>query len=438
MTPYEIIRKKREGKQLSSEEIEFFVKGFIEGNIPDYQISALLMAIFFNGMTFEEIMALTSAMTRSGEVLDLSSIAGIKVDKHSTGGVGDKLSLTVAPLVAAAGVSVPMVSGRGLGHTGGTLDKLESIPGLKTQLSILEFITNLKRIGLSIMGAFEKMALADKKLYSLRDVTATVDSIPLIASSIMSKKMAEGIDALVLDVKTGNGAFMREETQAEKLAQTMIEIGKRMKKKVAALITDMNQPLGKAVGNAVEVKEAIQVLKGEGPEDIKELTLALGAEMLILGKKAKDFKKARRILQKVLDSRQGLKKFRELVEIQNGDGRVVEIPEKVLPEAKVKLKVESRKSGFVQKIDCLEIGLSAVALGAGRENLESKLDPTVGLLIEKKIGDEVRKGEILAVVLANEKHMGEEVVQRILAAYTIGREKVSPPSLIKKIVSSEK
>jgi len=425
MNMYEIISKKRDKKKLTSEEIEYFVSGYTtKGTIPDYQMSALLMAIFLNGLDAEEIFDLTLTMMRSGKVMDLSFIPGTKVDKHSTGGVGDKVSLILAPLVAACGVTVPMISGRGLGHTGGTLDKLESIPGFKTNLSLKKFIGNLSAIGVSVIGQTAEIAPADKKIYALRDVTGTVNSIPLISASILSKKLAEGADALVFDVKLGNGAFMQKEDEAILLAKNLIQTAKRFKKKAVALITDMNEPLGEAVGNSIEVIEAIQALKGRGPEDLRKVTLALGSYMLILGRKAKNFKEAREKLEESIKSGKALHKFKQMVKKQGGDPRVVD-DYRLLPWAKHKITIESGQTGYVKSINTLKIGLSAVKLGAGRERLDSKIDPGVGFLIKKKVGDQVEKGENLAVIFCNDLKKGELAKQEVQEAYQINKRRTN-------------
>lgn len=430
MNMYGIISKKRDKKKLTSEEIEYFVSGYTKGTIPDYQMSALLMAIFLNGMDAEETFGLTSSMMRSGKVMDLSFIPGTKVDKHSTGGVGDKVSLILAPLVAACGVTVPMISGRGLGHTGGTLDKLESIPGFKTNLSLRKFVENLSRIGVCLIGQTDEIAPADKKIYALRDVTGTVNSIPLISASILSKKLAEGADALVFDVKVGNGAFMQKEEEAILLAKNLIQITKRFKKKTVALVTDMNEPLGEAVGNSIEVIEAIQALKGRGPEDLMEVTFALGAYMLILGGKAKNYEEAEKKLKKAIENGKALDKFEQMVKKQGGDPRVVD-DYRLLPWAKHKITIESDQTGYVKSINTLKIGLLAVKLGAGRERLDSKIDPGVGFLIKKKVGDQVEKGENLAVIFSNDLKKGEWAKQEIKEAYQISKRRTNK---LKKIL----
>jgi len=422
MHTYEIIRKKRDKKKLTQDEIEYFVSGYTKGIIPDYQTSALLMAIFLNGMDEEETFSLTLSMMRSGKVLDLSSIPGVKVDKHSTGGVGDKVSLILAPLVASCGVKVPMISGRGLGHTGGTLDKLESIPGFRTDLSLTKFVSILGDIGVCMIGQTQEIAPADRKMYALRDSTATVNSIPLIASSIMSKKLAEGADAFVFDVKVGNGAFMQKEEPAMLLAKNLMGIAKRFNKKAVALITDMNEPLGEAVGNSIEVVEAIQALKGKAPSDLLEVTLALSAHMLVLGKKAKNPKAAEKKLRQAIVTGRALEKFSELIKRQGGNPKVLD-DYRLLPWAKHKQMVSSDKKGYIQSIDTMKIGLSAVKLGAGREKMDSRIDPGVGFLIKKKVGDFVEKGESLAIVFANDVSKGESASMEIKQAYQITKKK---------------
>lgn len=430
MTPYEIIYKKRNGGTLSADEIGWFVSEYTAGRIPDYQAAALLMAVFLRGMGFEETTALAMAMMNSGRVFDLSDIPGIKVDKHSTGGVGDKVSIILAPLAAAAGVPVPMVSGRGLGHTGGTLDKLESIPGFRTDLTFEEFRRILARTGLAMMGQTADMAPADKKLYALRDVTATVDCIPLIAASIMSKKLAEGADGLVLDVKTGSGAFMQKLDDSKRLAETMAAIGKGMGRRMRAVITDMNQPLGRKVGNALEIEECVECLKGGGPEDLMAVTYRLGAEMLVMGERAQDLNAGERILRQIVSSGQGLEKFREMVSAQGGDFKVADEPRKILSQAKYSLELRSISSGYVHSMDAREIGMAGVGLGCGRLRMEDSIDPAVGFVFNCRIGDQVAEGDPLATVLANDRGLGETAVRRLGRAISIGREKPGIPELI--------
>ena len=392
MRMYDIIMKKRNGGELSKEEIRFFIEGYTKGEIPDYQVSALMMAIYFQKMTERETYELTMAMAHSGEMLDLSSIHGCKVDKHSTGGVGDKTSLALTPMVAACGIPVAKMSGRGLGHTGGTIDKLESFPGFSTSLTTEQFIENVNKIGIAIMGQTADLAPADKKLYALRDVTATVDNMSLIASSIMSKKLAAGADAIVLDVKTGSGAFMKSREDAFALAEEMVKIGKNAGRKTIAIISDMDQPLGRAVGNALEVKEAIATLRGEGPEDFKELCMVLGSRMLLAGSKAESVEEARNMLTNVIRDGSALRKLEQFVEAQGGDPAAVTDPE-LLPKASMVVPVCADRDGFVEKIACEDIGICSLLLGGGRETKESEIDLSVGILLEKKKGDAVKKGE---------------------------------------------
>jgi pyrimidine-nucleoside phosphorylase len=436
MNMYEIISKKRDKKKLTSEEIDYFVSGYTKGTIPDYQMSALLMAIFLNGMNAEETFDLTSSMMISGKVMDLSFIPGIKVDKHSTGGVGDKVSLILAPLVAACGVTIPMISGRGLGHTGGTLDKLESIPGFKTNLSLKKFVRNLSEIGVSVIGQTDEIAPADKKIYALRDVTGTVNSIPLISASILSKKLAEGADVLVFDVKLGNGAFMQKEDEAVLLAKNLIQIANRFKKKAVALITDMNEPLGEAAGNSIELIEAIQALKGRAPEDLMKVTFALGTCMLILGRKVKNRKEAERKLEEAIKSGKALDKFKQMVKMQGGNPKAVD-DYRLLPWARHKMVVESDQTGYVKSINTLRIGLSAVKLGAGRERLDSKIDFGVGFLIKKKVGDQIKKGENLAVIFSNDLRKGEWAKKEIKEAYQIRKRKTNRLKKVLYIIDEE-
>ncbi len=419
----EIISKKRDKGKLTAEEIDFFVSGYSEGQIPDYQASALLMATFLNGMDAEETFCLTQSMMNSGRVLDLKSVRGAKVDKHSTGGVGDKVSLILAPLVAACGVKVPMISGRALGHTGGTLDKLESIPGFRTDLPLRKFTANLREIGVCMIGQTKEIAPADRKLYALRDVTATVNCIPLIASSIMSKKLAEGADAFVFDVKVGNGAFMKKQKEAVLLAKSLVQIAKRFKKKAAALITDMNEPLGETVGNSIEVIEAIHALKGRTPKDLMEVTMALGTRMLVLGKKAKNVKEAQGKLWRAIDTGTAIDRFREMVKKQGGNPEVAD-DFGLLPWAKFRLVTASRREGYVQSIDTRKIGLAVMELGAGRETLDSSIDRGTGLLVKKKVADRVEKNDALAVIYANNLKKARHASQEIREAYEIGNKKV--------------
>ena len=434
MRMYDIIMKKRNGGELSKEEIDFFIEGYTKGEIPDYQVSALMMAIYFQKMTKAETHALTMAMAHSGDMLDLSAIKGIKVDKHSTGGVGDKISLALTPMVATCGIPVAKMSGRGLGHTGGTIDKLESFPGFSTSISTDQFIENVNRIGIAIMGQTADLAPADKKLYALRDVTATVDNMSLIASSIMSKKLAAGADAIVLDVKTGSGAFMKKEEDALALAHEMVDIGNAAGRRTIAVISDMDQPLGRAVGNALEVKEAIATLQGQGPEDFMELCLTLGSQMLLAGGKAQTTEEARQKLEAVIADGSALKKLASFVEAQGGDSAAVYDPE-LLPKATIIQPVPAPQSGFVQQIACDEIGICSLLLGGGRETKESEIDLSVGLILEKKVGDPVEKGEPLAFLHGNDSRKLEAAEKRFLAAYRISEEKPEKRSgIIKHII----
>jgi len=429
----DVIQRKRDGLELSREEIEFFIRGYALGQIPDYQASAFTMAVFFQGMTAAETVALTEAMMRTGEVLDFSDLPGPKVDKHSTGGVGDKTSLILAPLAAACGVYVPMISGRGLGHTGGTLDKLESIPGFRVRLSLTEFREVLRRSKLGLIGQTPEVAPADRKLYALRDVTATVESRPLISASIMSKKMAEGIDALVLDVKTGDGAFMKSFEDAKALAQTMVEIGRGMGKKVAALITDMDQPLGHAVGNALEVVECVETLKGRGPNDLESLSLELAARMLQLGGVTTQLEAARARVRDALASGAGLRKLREIVELQGGDPRAVDDPA-LLPRAREALPLRAERDGRVTRIACGAVGHAAMLLGAGRETVESTIDPAVGLVLHKKVGELVIQGEPLLTMHVNDRTHLEEVTNVLKDAIRVGPEAPARTALIRAVL----
>lgn len=432
MRMIDIIEKKRNGKELATEEINFFVKGYTEGTIPDYQASALAMAIYFQDMSDREIADLTMAMVHSGETLDLSAIHGIKVDKHSTGGVGDTTTLVLAPLVAALGVPVAKMSGRGLGHTGGTIDKLESIQGFHVEITTDQFIDLVNREKVAIIGQTAELAPADKKLYALRDVTATVDSIPLIASSIMSKKIAAGADAIVLDVTTGAGAFMKNEEDAIRLAETMVRIGNHVGRKTMAVISDMSQPLGYAIGNALEVKEAIDTLKGEGPDDLTELVLALGSQMVVLAGKATTLEEARNMLKEAIASGAGLAKFKKFVANQGGDPSVIDHPEK-LPQAKYAIDLPAITSGYVSKMVADQIGVAAMMLGAGRATKEDKIDFAVGIVLRKKVGDRVEAGEPLATIYANREAV-EDVKEKIYDNITIS-DHGEEPKLIHKIIT---
>ena len=433
MRMYDLIMKKRNGGSLNEEEIRFMIQNYTNGDIPDYQMSAMMMAIYFQGMNEEETLHLTMEMAKSGDMLDLSSIHGIKVDKHSTGGVGDKTSLALAPMVAACGIPVAKMSGRGLGHTGGTIDKLESFPGFSTSIETDQFIRQVNDIGIAIMGQTKDLAPADKKLYALRDVTATVDNMSLIASSIMSKKLASGADAIVLDVKTGSGAFMKKEADSFALAKEMVRIGRGAGRATTAVISDMDQPLGFAVGNALEVREAIETLMGKGPEDFIELCLTLGAEMVVAGGKAQDRDKARAMLQAKIADGSALDKLAAFVEAQGGDSSFVYHPEK-LEIASYTREIKAEKDGFVTGIVCDEVGICSLILGGGRETKESEIDLSVGILLKKKIGDKVEVGDVLAVLYANDEAKAKEAEKRYLNACHIGDAPVEKPALIKGII----
>lgn len=433
MRMYDLIMKKRGGAALSNEEIEFMISEYTKGGIPDYQMSAMMMAVYFQGMNETETAALTMAMAKSGDMLELSAVDGVKVDKHSTGGVGDKTSIALAPMVAACGVKIAKMSGRGLGHTGGTIDKLESFKGFSTGITSEHFISQVNNIGISIMGQTLDIAPADKKLYALRDVTATVDNMSLIASSIMSKKLASGADAIVLDVKTGSGAFMKKEEDAFALAKEMTALGKHAGRNTIAVVSDMDQPLGFAVGNALEVKEAIETLQGKGPEDFTKLCLTLGAYMIVAGGKAKDKEEAEAMLRQVIENGTALKKLAEFVEAQGGDSAAV-YDTSLLPTASIVEEIISEKEGYVNRIICDEIGICSLILGGGRETKESEIDLSVGLILHKKVGDYVKIGESLATIHANDKAKLEMAKQRFLNAYIITNGSVSPSELIKGIV----
>jgi pyrimidine-nucleoside phosphorylase len=429
----DIIEKKRDGKELSTEEIQFFVKGYTEGTIPDYQAASLLMAIYFQDMTERERTDLTMAMVESGDTIDLSPIQGIKCDKHSTGGVGDKVTICLSPMVAACGVPVAKMSGRGLGHTGGTIDKLESIPGFKVELTSEQFIKQVNDIKMAVVSQSGNLTPADKKIYALRDVTGTVPSIPLIASSIMSKKIASGADAIVLDVKVGEGAFMKTVEEAEELAHAMVKIGNRVGRKTIAILSDMSQPLGYAVGNALEVKEAIDVLKGHGPEDVKELCLTLGSQMVLLSGKAQSIEEARKKLEEVLNNGKALETFKAFVASQGGDPSITEHPD-LLPQAKYKVDVPAKEAGYIKKIIANEIGVAAMLLGAGRETKDSEIDLSVGIVLNKKVGDHVEKGESLATIHSNREDI-EDIKKKIYSNINITNEIIETPSLIKGIIT---
>jgi pyrimidine-nucleoside phosphorylase len=430
MTAYEIIHAKREGKAIPAAEIAALVDGFTRGEVPEYQMSAFCMAVFFRGMDDAEVGALTEAMLRSGDVLDLSDVPGAKVDKHSTGGVGDKVSLALAPLAAACGVKVPMISGRGLGHTGGTLDKLEAIPGFRVDLPIERFRALVRDVGACLVGQTARLAPADRKLYALRDVTATVESIPLIAGSIMSKKLAEGIDALVLDVKVGSGAFMKRIEDARLLAGTLAAIGRGMGKRVSALLTRMDEPLGRKVGNALEVVETLELLRGGGPADLREVTVELTAEMLVLGGEASGNAEARARVEAAIGDGSGLAKLEEIVAAQGGDAAAVRDPER-LPRAPRTYDVAAPRAGFVEAMDVEALGLAAVALGAGRARLEDRVDPAVGLVVHRKLGDRVEAGEPLCTVHEGDRsERRERMAARLAAAWRLGPERPAPRPVV--------
>ncbi|MBC2255986.1 pyrimidine-nucleoside phosphorylase [Listeria ivanovii] len=432
MRMVDIISKKRDGKALSTEEIQFFIDGYTNGEIPDYQASALAMAIFFRDMNDEERADLTMGMVGSGDTIDLSAIEGIKVDKHSTGGVGDTTTLVLAPLVAAVGVPVAKMSGRGLGHTGGTIDKLESIAGFHIELDKKDFIKLVNRDKVAVIGQSGNLTPADKKMYALRDVTGTVNSIPLIASSIMSKKIAAGADAIVLDVKTGAGAFMKTDEDAENLAHAMVRIGNNVGRNTMAVISDMSQPLGEAIGNALEVKEAIDTLKGQGPEDLTELVLVLGSQMVVLAKKAETLDEARAKLIEVIENGAALEKFKTFLSNQGGDASIVDHPEK-LPQAKYQIEVPAKTSGFVSKIIADEIGIAAMILGAGRATKEDKINLAVGLMLRKKVGDPVKAGEPLVTIFADQEDV-ENVKAKIYENIEIA-DHATAPTLIHKVIT---
>jgi pyrimidine-nucleoside phosphorylase len=427
--PTDIIRKKRDGDTLTKAEIKFLISAFSQNQITDYQFAAFLMAVYFQGMNFNELTDFTQSMMRSGKVLNLAHIKKPKIDKHSTGGVGDKVSLILAPLVASCGICVPMISGRGLGHTGGTLDKLESIPGFRTDLPENQFKKQLKKTGVAIIGQTSEIAPADKKIYALRDVTATVDSIPLISASIMSKKLAEDLDGLVLDVKFGSGAFMKELKKAKELAKTMMQIGRRSGVKVKAVLTDMNCPLGKYVGNSLEVIETIEALKGNGPKDLMEVTFVLGEEMLKLGR----IHGGRKLLAKKIATGEALDKFKEIISAQKGDTRVVDDYPR-LPVAKSKIRIKAHRSGCIHHIDTFHIGILFVHLGGGRLRKEDTIDPSCGFRICKKIGDQVRKGECLLEIHSDRRSKARSVAQQMERVFAILPKPCRPRKLIHEII----
>lgn len=436
MRMYDLILKKKQGGELSTDEIRYMIEGFTEGSIPDYQMSAMTMAICFRGMTPRETVDLTLAMRDSGDVLDLSGIKGVKVDKHSTGGVGDKTSLALTPIIAALGVAVAKMSGRGLGHTGGTIDKLECFDGFTTALSEEQFAGNVNTIGIAIAGQTANLAPADKKLYALRDVTATVDQMSLIASSIMSKKLASGSDAIVLDVKTGNGAFMKKLEDSRALAKEMVSIGTMAGKKTVAVITDMDQPLGRAVGNSLEVREAIDTLRGEGPADFKEVVFALGSQMLMLAGRAADEKEARALMEGVIEDGSALDKFAQFVRAQGGDAAPV-YDTSLLPVAGKTLEVTAKESGYVHRILAEDIGIACMTLGGGRETKESAIDLSVGIILEKKNGDAVSDGEVLATIYGNDDAKMQAAYEKIAHAYEIAKEPAAFVPVVREYIFPE-
>ena len=436
MNVYELIKKKRDGFELSREEIDFLINGFVNGRIPDYQMTAFLMAVYFRSMSTRESCDLTMAMVESGETVDLSKINGFNIDKHSTGGVGDTTTLVLAPLVAASGGIVAKMSGRELGHTGGTVDKLESIPGMQVELAKDKFIDIVNDIHVSLIAQTTNLAPADKQIYALRNVTATIDSIPLIASSIMSKKLAAGADGIVLDVKTGAGAFMQKYEDAVELAKTMVYIGECAGKKVVALITGMEQPLGNAIGNAIEIKEAIETLSGNGPQDLVDLVLELGSMMLVVAGIESSSSAARRTLEKNIAQKKGLEKLAELIEAQGGNPEVIENLD-LLPQPKTRIEINAEVAGFIEKINALEVGMASRILGAGRKTKTEPIDLSIGILLKKKVGDRVDKGEPLAVFYSDgDKQKIDPAKAKFLSAYTIGDRQVDPPRLFYAKVSA--
>jgi pyrimidine-nucleoside phosphorylase len=428
MRMVDLIEKKRDGVELTKDEINYIIKGYTDGSIPDYQMSAFAMAVYFNDMTTEERANFTMAMVESGDQIDLSSIEGIKVDKHSTGGVGDTTTLVLAPLVAALGVPVAKMSGRGLGHTGGTIDKLEAVPGFHVEIDNEKFVELVNKNKLAVIGQTGNLTPADKKLYGLRDVTATVSSIPLIASSIMSKKIAAGADAIVLDVKTGEGAFMKELDDAKELAKAMVDIGNSIGRRTMAVISDMSQPLGRAIGNALEVEEAIDTLRGNGPKDLEDLCLALGSHMVVLAKKAETHDEAKHLLKEVMNNGKAIEAFKLFLASQGGDASVVDNPDS-LPKAKYKIEVPAQASGTVNKITANDIGTAAMLLGAGRATKESEIDLAVGLMLNKKVGDIVKQGDSLVTIHSNNENIAH-IIEMIQACYSITESTTEVPPLI--------
>ena len=428
----DIIAKKRDGYALTREEIHFWIKNYVDGIIPDYQVSALCMAIYFKGMNDDEIAWLCDEMLHSGEVIDLSEIQGIKADKHSTGGVGDKTSLSLAPMVASCGLKIAKMSGRGLGHTGGTLDKMESIDGLSVEIDSEQFIKQVNEIGISIIGQTQDLVPADKKLYALRDVTATVDSIPLIATSIMSKKLSSGADTILLDVKFGEGAFMKTPEDAENLAKTMIQIGKKLNKDTRAMISNMNQPLGNAIGNALEVKEAIATLKDEGPADFKELCMHAGAIMLLQGNIAETEEEARAMLQENITNGKALEKLIQMVEAQGGNVEQVKNPD-LLPKAKMQIEIKAKQEGYIKELNALELGTLAMLIGAGRRVKEDKVNHAVGIVLNKKDGDYVQADDVLAIV-HTDSELSEGWITKFYNCFVMSQDKVEKAPLIYKVI----
>jgi len=434
MNIVELIRKKRNGNELAHHEINYLISAYTKNKIPDYQFAAFLMAAFLKGLNKEETSCLTESMINSGKTINLSSIKGAKIDKHSTGGVGDKTSLIIAPIAAAAGIKVPMISGRGLGHTGGTLDKLESIPGFKTDLNLTEYKSVLKKCGAVLIGQTKDIAPADKLIYSLRDVTATVESIPLITASIMSKKIAEGIDGLVLDVKTGSGAFMQKMNDAVLLANTLVNIAKSFNKKVIAYITEMNQPLGNYIGNWLEVFESIKILKGEIKNDLLELSLVLAGAMIFLGNKSSSIEEGSQLAQEIIANGKAFDKFLEIVKLQNGDTAYIKNPNKY-PKSKFVQEIKSKESGYLKQINNYEIGMASVILGAGRTKIDDKIDPKAGIIFYPKIGDKITKGDIIAEFHSSSKEKINEAEEKIYSSLKFSGQKVKKLKLVKKIIN---
>lgn len=434
MNVVELIRKKRNGEELSKNEMMYLVLGYTKNKIPDYQFASFLMAVYFNGMTTDETAILTEVMLYSGKVISLDSIKGLKIDKHSTGGVGDKTSLILAPIVAAAGVNVPMISGRGLGHTGGTLDKLEAIPGFRTDLNLNEYKRVIKKCGAVLIGQTKEIAPADKKIYALRDVTSTVESIPLITASIMSKKLAEGIDGLVLDVKTGSGAFMQKQKDSIALAESLMNTAKAFNKKVISFITDMNQPLGNYIGNWFEVVESVEVLQGKNVPDLCELSFVLSGAMIYLGGKASSIDEGKEMAIELIRNGKAFDKFVEMVKLQSGDISVLMNPDKY-PKSKYKHQIKSVKSGYFSEVDTYQLGLAALELGAGRETKEDIIDPKAGIIFYPKLGDKINKGDLIAELHTDRKNKLDSAIERIEKTVKLSKEKVRKEKLIKKIMA---